>query len=76
MAKSGLGGGQCGRDGCLLGATSWMARPAVRLMSQLLTSFWVVLIFSTLPLHSVSYIIIYIKRCIANICNCVYAAVS
>ena len=65
----------CGRDWCLLGATSCMARPAVRLLSQLLTSFWVVFIFSTLPLHSVSYII-YIKRCIVNICNFVYAAVS
>ena len=75
MARSGLGGGQCGRDECLLGVTSWMARPAVRLLSQLLTSFWVVFIFSTLPLHSVSYII-YIKRCIVNICNFVYAAVS
>ena len=67
----------CSRDGCLLGATSWMARPAVRLLSQLLTSFWVVLIFSTSLLHSVSYVI-YIKRCIVNniICNFVYAAVS
>ena len=75
MARSGLGGGQCGRDGCLLGARSWIARPAGRLLSQLLTSFWVDFIFSTLPLHSVIYII-YIKRCIVNICNFVYAAVS
>ena len=33
----------CSRDGFILGSTSCMARPAVRLLPQLLTSFWVVL---------------------------------
>ena len=53
----------CSRDGCILGSTSWMACSAFVFAAAdvVLGCF----IFSTLPLHSVSYNY-YIERCIVK----------